>query len=184
MGSEAIIQPVSQCFPDNSRVRRSLPRMLRREGAHLVSGGGKGYLVPYLVVLGREGVVNHSYFPSLILGFWLQATILEAFSYRTRVTKTHMQHLRSWMVSREPGQRHLWGLLFHKGERGSPLPTLHSHKARKCLVWGHLAPAWRWLNRGFCLPAIGLRGWPVWHQRIPWCWETGSRFSSAPVWTM
>lgn len=50
------------------------------KGWQLAGGRGKrGYLVPYVVRLGEEGVVRQSYFPSLTSGFCPQVTILEAF---------------------------------------------------------------------------------------------------------
>ena len=41
MASEAITQPVSQCFPDNSGVKRLLARVLRREGGLLTLERGE-----------------------------------------------------------------------------------------------------------------------------------------------
>lgn len=68
MGSEAITQPVSQCFPDNSGVKRSLAGVLRREAGLLTWGVCRKGLIGSLVikvVLGGEGVVSESYFFSL-----------------------------------------------------------------------------------------------------------------------
>lgn len=46
MGSEAITQPVSQCFPDNSGVKRLLASVLRRKGAPCMEEWGKGLFGP------------------------------------------------------------------------------------------------------------------------------------------
>lgn len=69
MRSEAITQPVSQGFPDNSGVKRSLAGVLRRKEGFLTwEAWRKGILGSLVikVVLSGGGVVIESYFFILI----------------------------------------------------------------------------------------------------------------------
>ena len=153
-GSEAITQPVSQCFPDDSRGRRLPPWMQRREGEAAGRGQGGKELFGSLCSQSWQGG-SQSYFPSLTSGFFPQVTILEAFSSRTRIAKTPLTCFKS------PGNqaRELWeAFCFIKARGGSPPPTLPSDKARKC--------DWRWGTLGARLEVI--ESWLLFAGYGPW----------------